>query len=452
MPSACLKECFRCKAQPGCAASRDGKIKPYCRDCFKRFVDTTVREAFFRHCGVPTDVPVVLAVSGGAGSMAAMRIAAAIRTENLSRGGHGKINYNLNVLHIDEGALCSRLPGTTTHTASVARTVQQTAEAAGLPCVVLPLERLVDLDTAAVVHSTAPLTDREDLYHILRRDAILNAASALGAHAVVFGDNGTTSAWRSLGELVRGRGEHVRTFCGSHGLLQVGPRRELFLFRPMRGILAKEAALFCRYEGIPFAYLPTPATGTSARSIDRALETFVAGLEQQFRSIVFNILNSVDRMGPQVDADSLNRGSSTVTKPDGSGKRALKQHLHEVIVSMLRSTAGGWFASRPPSASTTNESSDPKTSVQQSHDSDEQQAACAVCAAPLKRTRTESEPSTGANACYGCRMLSRTAQQVACSSERQAALTAGEAIGALRVDTLLAELRAEGVVLSDVGE
>jgi tRNA(Ile)-lysidine synthase TilS/MesJ len=408
------------------AASRDGRQKPYCKPCFQQYIDLAVRDAFFRHCGVPTDVPVVIAVSGGAGSMALLDVCGRIRRGNLERGGAGRIVYDLRVLHVTEsGVAVMRDEDDVQHAERVAELVSACAAAHGLPCTTLPLLPLVGEAAVARIHGSASLTDREDLFHTMRRNAILNAATSMGANAVVFGDTATTCAWRSLGEFVRGRGENVRNFYGYHALLPVGPRRELFLFRPMRGVLAKEAALYCRASSIPATYLPAPATKTSLRSVDRALEAFVTQLEITFRSTVFNVLNAVDRIGPQPDAASLNRGSSTVTNAAGGGKRALKQHLHEVIMSTLRAATKVGRRPRDDSAAS---------------DDEERCRTCGVCGAVLKAHRTEGGLVAGNAAtsavCYGCRPLLALADVV--DSFTAGSVDAGSALGQHAVTSTVA--------------
>ncbi|KAG5484039.1 hypothetical protein LSCM1_05893 [Leishmania martiniquensis] len=64
-----MHQCFKCRQAIGTIASRDGPAKLYCPDCFLAYCAGAVRENAFRHCRVPSDVPLAVAVSGGPNSM-----------------------------------------------------------------------------------------------------------------------------------------------------------------------------------------------------------------------------------------------------------------------------------------------------------------------------------------------------------------------------------------------
>jgi hypothetical protein len=277
--------------------------------------------------------------------MAMLRILATLRDDNANRGGQGKIAYDFTALHLDEAGVAKPADdeACNAHSAAVAKLVAAECGRLKVPLQVLPLASLVCDGAAAAIHGRACLSDREDVYDVAKRAAVLNAACALGCVGAVFGHCAETVAWRSLSELVRGRGASLGSSYGHHGIVAVGPAKEMTTFRPMRGILAKEAVLFCRAQAVRWDYAYAPSTMTSLPSINRTLEAFMNHLAVAYRSTVFNVVTTVAQIAP------TNRGASNpaseaapaaaATAPPAAGQRparVLRQHAHQQVNAQLR--------------------------------------------------------------------------------------------------------------------
>ena len=102
-PQRAARWCFKCPASekvPPYVSSRDGPSKPYCRGCLVAYVSKNVKDAALRACGIPSEEPLAVFVSGGASSMVLLDVIARIRDENSARGGAGAIRYDVRAVHV----------------------------------------------------------------------------------------------------------------------------------------------------------------------------------------------------------------------------------------------------------------------------------------------------------------------------------------------------------------
>lgn len=126
----------------------------------------------------------------------------------------------------------------------------------------------------SVSHSEDALTSGRQWYHLL------------------LGDNAAHCAVAAL--------EAVVTGAGGEGIVHASAFRgflhEVVCLRPMRTLLPKETVLCTRLQGITSTYTPALCTGTSLRSMHQVLEQFVHRMILSFRTMVFNVLNTVQKL------------------------------------------------------------------------------------------------------------------------------------------------------------
>ena len=344
--------CFKCSDAAAVVASREGKSKSLCAACLTDFVVRNSRDELFRHCFVPSDKPVAIAVSGGLGSMAVAHLLGVLRQQNLQRGGGGKIDFNFHLVHVDESELLtSSLLSSSEDEArvkpdvwrdllepSILRwnysgsplftkdrihvfTVRQLLEQCGLTAS-SSFQTIVDV----LGEAQMSLTDRLIFYDRLKHQLIhsaskLAAAAAQGADGdrsdvfhVITGEDAVGCASRALSSVVLGKGEHITDESGTRGA-----SGGVNVLRPLTGLLPKELLFYAKLNGVawsrPFVDLAAvlPLRGGPRRTVQRTIEDFLVSLMVTFRSTVFNVINTVAKISPA----SLSTGGSE--GPPGAG-------------------------------------------------------------------------------------------------------------------------------------
>lgn len=182
-----------------------------------------VRETLRRHRMVSPGEKVLVAVSGGADSMALLYSLYWLRKE---------FRIELAIAHLDHGIR--------TDTEEDLRIVRAAAADLGLP---LAYER-VDAPGYAKEHKL----NLEEAARRLRRDFLRRAAQELGAQKIALGHTRTDLAETVLLHLLRGAGP-----AGLRGFLPVvGP-----FIRPLIDVSREETRAFCEAHAIPFRDDPT---------------------------------------------------------------------------------------------------------------------------------------------------------------------------------------------------
>nr|CAJ2469220.1 unnamed protein product [Leishmania braziliensis] len=114
-----------------------------------------------------------------------------------------------------------------------------------------------------------------------------------GKSHLLLGNNAARCAIAALEALVTGAsGEGVVHGAGFRGFTH-----EVVCLRPIRTMLPKETILYTRLHGIVCSYTPALCTCTATRSIHRTLEQFVLTMMASYRTMIFNVLNTVQRLG-----------------------------------------------------------------------------------------------------------------------------------------------------------
>jgi cytoplasmic tRNA 2-thiolation protein 2 len=382
-----MSQCLKCKEAVGLYCSRDGVAKLYCSDCFTQFCTKLFRDALLMQCRMACDVPMAVAVSGGHSSMFMLHQLGLWRKQHELRLGNGKWRLVLLPFHLREDALV--IPPSSLSRPVMAEEVAEEMEKqfdkldryvqeqtvqwqfAGSPLFAPGEVRQLsyrdflssqEIETLrdCVHHPKLSLTTREEWYDRLRRRILTAAAEKLirewhdasssstpsvsttsvcrsWKHLVV-GDNAVRCSIATLRSIVQGEtGDQVVHKSGFRGYVH-----DVVVMRPMRTLLPKEIVSYTRLHGIGASYSPALSTGTALRSIHRTLESFVFGLMQSYRAVVFNILNVTTKLGVQPAAAAL-----AVFGPESTDE-AKGTHSKHVVLSKIAHHHRTEIESHPP--------------------------------------------------------------------------------------------------------
>lgn len=445
-------------------ATREGPKKSYCVGCFVDFCHRTTRDALFRNCSLPPDIPVVIAVSGGFNSMALLHLMGVLRQQNSQRGGAGKIDFRFRVLHlIEDGIVVPRQEAACeqqevaeasfrfSHVADTIHRFATTTLVEGQPMfasdeiIIQRMEDVLFSDENAskeraggirLYESRAPTSDVEDAYAQLKTTAIALAAQRLVEAEwetstnlpsvsppvlILSGDNGVRCCCRALGDLARGRGARIPESSGFRGTSVLAGVQFL---RPIRCLLPKETLLYCRQQGIPFASLPTfNGYGGPWRSLNTVLEAFMTQLMGQFPSTPFNVLNSVTKLAPMSNsAATVSETASVASSQSQPSKvimtKASRQnyldclgYAVEATTALVESQHGDADATLLRSCCVFCGSALPTEAQEASLHSSlldcQRHAAADAALAALVRESEALHNISGGNLCLGCRVVWR---------------------------------------------
>ncbi|GET86929.1 hypothetical protein, conserved [Leishmania tarentolae] len=135
----------------------------------------------------------------------------------------------------------------------------------------------------------ADLPEQQELFDGLAGSPVMNSKKQ--AHLLV-GSNAVRCATAALEALVMGAGgEGVVHSAGFRSFTH-----EVVCLRPLRTLLPKETIVYTRLCGIVSTYTPALCTGTATRSVHRTLEQFVLNMMASYRTMIFNVLNTVQRL------------------------------------------------------------------------------------------------------------------------------------------------------------
>ncbi|ESS64871.1 hypothetical protein TCDM_06875 [Trypanosoma cruzi Dm28c] len=382
--------CFKCKQSQGVFRSRDGATKPYCADCFVEFCTRQIRDNLFKHCGMPCEVPLAVAVSGGHSSMSIFHQLGVLRAQNRMRPECGQVTFTFIPFHLREDELVLPLLAEEAEENAgvdprqeelrcVAASMTEQFEkletmirtqctqwkfastllfAEGEVCVVRYSDYLSPGELQAfrgvLHHSRLSLSDRELLYERLRQRVLMAAAlecihrwhrtrqapSAVGWYHLLTGENALRCCMTTLREVMSGNGQNTVHLSGYRGF--VG---QCLVLRPLRTMLPHELVMYCRTQGIHAAYSPSLSTQTSLRSMNRTLELFFNNMLRTYRTSVFNVLNTVNKLhvetAPELTCMDPQRGAS-----QQQAKRAIigksAQHHYEKLLT-IQPPHYSWF-------------------------------------------------------------------------------------------------------------
>ena len=126
--------------------------------------------------------------------------------------------------------------------------------------------------------------------HIIIRTALLEVAQNLGISDIIIG--GDASLWASvtLQQLMT----YDRELNFSFGRTTEISNSSTHIIRPMRDLLSYETALVAHYNGISY-YSEVPGRNSQRVSDLNIFSNFLCNMQKDFKSIVFNILRTVDK-------------------------------------------------------------------------------------------------------------------------------------------------------------
>ncbi|MEW5302537.1 MAG: hypothetical protein WDW36_005314 [Sanguina aurantia] len=291
--------CCKCKLVP--AAARIRQRESICAACLELGVLHKVRT--IRTHGLERNDRVLLAVSGGANSLALIRLMMLIKSSVEHRAESGKLNFEFIPAHIEEGVawgLSSNL--TAAHVEAISASAS-TACGGAATLIVEPLhalyeggseqERLSRLLT--LMQKVTDQTGKEDLVQHLRGTALLRMAARLGCNKIMKGDCLDTSAMAIISAASKGQGHalpgDLHSLDWRHG--PVGP----CIVYPLREVTSKELVVVCRSNRIPLAMLPM-LRGNMHMSINHLAATMVENLQATLPGGVFTVTRTAAHLQP----------------------------------------------------------------------------------------------------------------------------------------------------------
>ena len=311
-------DCARCHQREGSLNVRNERL---CKECFLNYVGVKVSKRMESNNlrSSLRDEPTLLlvALSLGTSSLALLHVL----DENTKRQCQktGRAGYNLQILLIDP-------PGSTSSTSTDDDMFSMVQERYPSHTYIrLPLEDVLDripsdiLDTVhppdrqddeeqtrsqkssrfqAVLAKITSTGSRGDVINILRDKLIASAASKVKADAILYGDSTTRLAEKTLAETARGKGAFVPWLTAD----RASPRGVPVIY-PMRDLLRKELLRYVELVGQPLHSLITESsppilapTSSKDVSIDSLMQQYFSTVEEQYPSIVANVVRTSGKL------------------------------------------------------------------------------------------------------------------------------------------------------------
>jgi cytoplasmic tRNA 2-thiolation protein 2 len=181
---------------------------------------------------------------------------------------------------------------------------------------------------------TDSATSREDLRNILLRRLIVQAAADHECEAIIWKESTTQLAERTLSETAKGRGFSLPW------LVADGPSPFGLPFSyPLRDLLTKEIEAYVSFIEPPLDMLQpkdeTPPVSTKNTTIDRLIEQYFTSVEQEYPSIVANVVRTTAKLQPP-DFAEIAQTCELCSIPLVDGQAPLKSRLCHGCVRTLR--------------------------------------------------------------------------------------------------------------------
>lgn len=304
-----LGTCRKCKQRPAVLHIR--QQEPYCNECLEAGIQQKVRTATKTQGLVQTGDHVMVAVSGGAASLALLACIVEMKSTNPSRPERGKVPFQLTVVHIDSTAV---LGTQVQEGAEQLLQLQAAVAAAGYQgtLLVVPLaavyadqEQLqqqlqpmavqqlheqmqalhvsakpepqqqqdqhlsalsaesVDSSTAGaaeqlqqqqqqlleLVSSICDTTGKEDLINHMQEQLLLRTAVALGCNRLLLGECASRVAAKIIADAAKGRGYSLPADIQLLDARSL-PQGGPVIIHPIQEVTYRELVAFCVYKGI----------------------------------------------------------------------------------------------------------------------------------------------------------------------------------------------------------
>ncbi|KAJ3275247.1 hypothetical protein HDV01_000974 [Terramyces sp. JEL0728] len=139
------------------------------------------------------------------------------------------------------------------------------------------------------LESVSSLSSREDLLNIYIKKSILTQAIKNNCNIILFGDNSTLLAVKTISLSAKGRGVVLADEIALEHVITVNERK-FSLVRPLRDVLGKEVSFYNQFKGLsPFNNANLTTGLKKDCSIDRMTSDFIIGLDDEFPSTVSTI-------------------------------------------------------------------------------------------------------------------------------------------------------------------
>jgi cytoplasmic tRNA 2-thiolation protein 2 len=235
---------------------------------------------------------VLLAYSGGQNSSALL----ALIKDGLSQAKHKQLKLDFVCLAIDESCYGNYSPEEFDR-------VCQLVEGSSVEVIRSKAESVLEEDSGASGASLLRLynglkdeSSKRDFVEKMRTMLIARTARKLGIRYVFVADNLDRLAVRVLSDVALGAGSAIQDKTAF-----ADERQDVIFLRPLRDVLAKETALYCKFMNVPYVVLRKPWTGSPLdSSIQRLLERFVFGVSADFPATTFTLCRTAAKLTPCV--------------------------------------------------------------------------------------------------------------------------------------------------------
>ncbi|KAF2765812.1 hypothetical protein EJ03DRAFT_345473 [Teratosphaeria nubilosa] len=234
----------------------------------------------------------LLPLSYGAGSTALLHVLSQHLKGQVERTG--RTGFKIHVLHV-------LLPGEEADSAVLEGVQSRYREHSYTTCALDEVLNVDDISLALLSLDSA--TSREDATIILLRKLVVAKATALNCEAILWGDSTTKLAERTLSETAKGRGSSLPWVVADgeslHGVA---------FYYPMQELLTKELIAFAALVDPPISDLLAtveirPVVNTKNTTIDELMKQYFASVEQEYPSIVANVVKTSGKLKAQTLAE-----------------------------------------------------------------------------------------------------------------------------------------------------
>jgi cytoplasmic tRNA 2-thiolation protein 2 len=160
--------------------------------------------------------------------------------------------------------------------------------------------------TEMLLHSLEAATSyssKEDLIQSYTSMALEQEAKRLGCNMIMYGDNSTLLAIKTISNTSKGRGIALHLELAVEYL---DPLEEILHVKPLRDILGKEIGIFNHYRNLNTFVHPNITTGMPKKtSIERMTAEFILELENEFPSTVSTITRTAFKISPYVTGKQI---------------------------------------------------------------------------------------------------------------------------------------------------
>lgn len=275
------------------------------RECFTKYIGTKVLKRLeankIRGGFKEPKKTLLLPVSFGASSVTLLHILDQQLQNRAQQGRHG--GYDLHVLFIDQSTvleqvdvraamklLSQKYPAHKYTTISLEDCFDYGVEFEGL-------SNGGEDRLQHIISSMPSATSKVDFIDIARRRLIIAFAKKFGSDSILFGDSTTRIAEKTLSETAKGRGVALPWLTAD------GFTEGIHCIFPMRDLLRKEITAYASMVSpslTPLISEVSPKVSASSRdtTIDDLMSQYFESVEQNYPSIVANVVRTSGRLNP----------------------------------------------------------------------------------------------------------------------------------------------------------